>query len=117
MKELLSIKNIAGVGAGVVVGHFVFKSKNPLVLMAFGLGGGIIAHTVLKNRQQKIDANDSNVKDYMEQVSTDVEATISPSIEDAEQKSGMKFNPEVGYITPYGEVEEDNPYEYMDVSF
>jgi hypothetical protein len=116
MKELLNIKNVAGVGAGVVLGHFVFKSKNPLVLMAFGLGGGIVAHTMFKNRQQKIDANESNVKDYMEQVSTDVEATFNP-INDAEKKSGEKFNPEVGYITPYGEVEEDNPYEYMDVSF
>lgn len=116
MKELLNIKNIAGVGAGVVLGHFVFKSKNPLVLMAFGLGGGIIAHTIFKNRQQKINANESNVKDYMEQVSTDVEATFNP-VNDAEKKSGAKFNPEVGYITPYGEVQEDNPYEYMDVSF
>ena len=116
MKDLLNIKNIAGVGAGVVLGHFVFKSKNPLVLMAFGIGGGIVAHTIFKNRQQKIDKTNADVKDYMEQVSTDVEATLNP-LNNAQQKSGMKFNPEVGYITPYGVVEEDNPYEYMDVSF
>lgn len=109
----MNVKNIAGVGAGVLLGHFVFKSKSPLVLMAFGLGGGIVAHTLLKNRQQKIDANSKNVKDYMEQVETDVEATIKPT----KPKSGEAFNPEVGYITPFGQVEEDKPKEYMDVSF
>ena len=113
MKELINLKNIAGVGTGVLLGHFVFKSKNPLVLMAFGLGGGIVAHTMLKSRQQKIDSNSQNVKDYMEQVETDVEATIVPT----KPKSGEAFNPEVGYITPFGQVEEDNPREYMDVSF
>ena len=113
MKELLNIKNIAGVGAGVVLGHFVFKSKSPLVLMAFGLGGGIIAHTIFKNRQQKIDQTNTEVKDYMEQVKTDVEATLTTS----RPKSGEAFNPEVGYITPYGQVEEDSPMEYMDISF
>ncbi len=109
----MNLKNIAGVGTGVILGHFVFKSKNPLVLMAFGLGGGIIAHTLIKNRQQKIDNTQKEVKDYMEQVETDVEATIKTS----KPKSGEAFNPEVGYITPYGKVEEDNPREYMDVSF
>jgi hypothetical protein len=113
MKELINIKNIAGVGAGVVLGRFVFKSKNPLVLMAFGLGGGIVAHTMLKNRNQKIEQNNANVKEYMEQVQADVEATVVPS----KPKSGEAFNPEVGYITPFGEVEEDNPREFMDVSF
>lgn len=113
MKDLINIKNIAGVGVGVALGHFVFKSKNPLVLMAFGIGGGILAHNLLKNRQQKIEKTNAEVKDYMEQVSADVEATITPT----KPKSGEAFNPEVGYITPYGVVDEDNPAEYMDISF
>jgi hypothetical protein len=113
MKDLINIKNIAGVGAGVVIGSFVFKSKNPLVLMAFGIGGGIVAHTLLKNRQQKVDKTNSEVQNYMEQVSSDVEATITPT----KPKSGEAFNPEVGYIMPFGEVQEDNPREYMDISF
>lgn len=114
MKEYLNVKNIAGVGAGVLIGHYAFKSKNPLVLMAFGLGGGIIAHNILKSRQQKIDKNSAEVKDYMEQVSADVDATL---VTDEKPKSGEAFNPEVGYITPYGQVQEENPKEFMDISF
>lgn len=117
MKELINIKNVAGVGVGVALGHFVFKSKNPLVLMAFGLGGGIIAHTMIKTNSEK-KANVKKATDnYLESVSRDVEATLNTGMDNPSDKGGLAFNKEVGYITPYGEVDEENPTEFMDIGF
>ncbi len=43
MNKLLNFKTVVGAGVGVAVGYFAFKSKKPLVLMAFGVGGGILS--------------------------------------------------------------------------
>lgn len=115
------LKTVAGVGVGVALGHFAFKSKNPLVLMVFGVAGGILANQLLKSRGQKIDEAENVTKKYLKQVNEDIEATLVTD-EPAKNTTGeegekMAFNPNVGYITPQGTVEEHNPEEYMDISF
>ena len=115
MKELLNIKTVAGAGLGVALGYFAFKSKKPLVLMAFGIGGGILSHHLLKSREEKIVDAESNAKLYLQNINEDITATITSDNSEGDGEK-MRFNPEVGYITPYGTVKEDNAGEYMDIT-
>lgn len=115
----VDLKTIAGVGVGVAIGHFAFKSKNALVLMAFGVGGGILSYHLLKGRGQKISEIDKQANNYAEQVKQDIEATLQKDTSESSSITGeeMAFNPKVGYITPRGTVKEENPAQYMDIGF
>lgn len=117
MENLINVKNIAGVGVGLALGHFVFKSKSPLVLVAFGLGGGILAHHLLKSKSQTTAQVNQDTNNYLQQVSEDVNATLNNVSDEASSVEGIKFNPKYGYMMPYGTIEEDNPSEFMDIRF
>lgn len=110
----ISLKTIAGVGAGVAIGHFAFKAKNPLVLMAFGVGGGILSYHLLKEKGAKI--SEAEVTDYIVETNKDIEATLVVD-EPKLQPETIKFNPTVGYPTPQGEVHENSGSEFMDIGF
>jgi hypothetical protein len=108
---------LIGGGAGVLVGLLALKSKNIFVLAALGVGGAIIASQVnvyLKNREEEKKWKDA--KDYLDKIKVDIEATFTPK-ENTSSMEGMRFNKEVGYITPYGVVQEQNQSQYEDISF
>lgn len=116
MNKLLNFKTVVGAGVGVAVGYFAFKSKKPLVLMAFGVGGGILSSHLLKSKEEKVVIAEEESEMYLQNIQEDVDATLNS---DNAQGGGeqMRFNPEVGYITPTGTVKEDNAGEYMDIKF
>lgn len=118
MKKI-DLKTIAGVGAGVAIGHFAFKSKSPLVLMAFGLGGGILSYHLLKRKTDKVAEIQKAETDYIEQVKQDIEATLESRNNEESSIIGekIKFNPTVEYSTPEGTVNENSPTEFMDIGF
>lgn len=115
----VNLKTVVGVGAGVALGHFVFKSKNPLALMAFGVCGGIIAHYAFKTREEKKAEVNKKSEQYIKEVEEDINATLNSADLDEGKSSeeGMAFNPRVGYITPKGTVDETDAQDYMDISF
>lgn len=116
MNKLLNFKTVVGAGVGVAVGYFAFKSKKPLVLMAFGISGGILSTHLLKSKKEKVAIAEKESEMYLQNIQEDVDATLnSDNYEGGGDK--MRFNPEVGYITPYGSVKEDNAGEYMDIKF
>jgi hypothetical protein len=100
----LNLKTIAGVGVGVAVAHYGLKSSNVLVLLACGVGGGILAHTLLNN-------NTKSGKTAMSNGVAGGEATSSMDGDD------IRFNPRLGYMMPTGKVKETDGADYMDVSF
>ncbi len=110
MEKYMNIKTIAGVGIGVAIGHFAVKSSNPLVLIAFGIGGGILANMIKTESEKRAEEE----KKMLENVSREIENSLG---EDSSDMEGVSFNPTVGYFTPYGTVEETSPSNYMDVSF
>ena len=116
MNKFLNFKTVVGAGVGVAVGYFAFKSKKPLVLMAFGVSGGILSSHLLKSRQEKIEIAEQESEMYLQNIQEDVDATISSDNSEGGGEK-MRFNPEVGYITPTGTVKEDNAGEYMDIKF
>jgi len=108
MEKYLNLKIIAGVGVGVAVGHFVVKTKNPLILIAFGIGGGVLAN-MIKTDTEKKQEDEEKVRELLQEISQDEDGVSD--------FSGAEFNPTVGYFTPKGTVEETNPSDYLDVSF
>jgi F0F1-type ATP synthase assembly protein I len=114
MKKYINIKTIAGVGVGVAIGHFALKSKNPLILIALGIGGGILAN-MYKTKAEKEEAElEAKAQRLLAEVSNDLDVNDEELQSDVE---GIRFNPTVGYFTPYGSVDETNPSDYMDVRF
>lgn len=104
------LKEGSGVVAGVVVGKFIFKSNNILVITAMGVAGGIIAHYMF-NKNEKKDS-----LDYISQVEEEMQ--------DEEEESSfygtnreMEFNKNIGYHTPNGQMTEQEPRDYMDINF
>jgi len=110
MEKYMNIKTIAGVGIGVAIGHLAVKSSNPLVLIAFGIGGGILAN-MIKTQAEKEEEKESKL---LEKVSQEIEEAMS---DESSDMSGVSFNPTVGYFTRMGTVEETSPSNYMDVTF
>jgi hypothetical protein len=108
----LDVKTIGGVGGGVALGYFVFKTKNPLILIALGVGGGLIASQVFKTKADKSQDADKALE---AQIIEDINNNLDTG-EDSSSVEGMSFNPNVGYITPHGTVVEQNPQEFMDLS-
>jgi hypothetical protein len=127
MKPNIDIKTIAGVGAGVALGFFVLKSKSPFLLIALGVAGGAIAKYAIKTKGEKIKDAEKKVAEQAKMAVIDIEESIVTDLakdgeaehEDAEKSSaeGMKFNKNVGYITPDGTVDEHDASQYMDISF
>ena len=106
----LNVNTIIGVVAGVGVGHFVMKSKNIYVLIGMGLLGGIIA--------TQIKPKNTNVDDYI----SDVDAKLdSDENEDESNFYGvnneMRFDKQLGYHTPNGQITATEPKDFMDISF
>jgi hypothetical protein len=117
IEKVMNIKTIAGIGAGVAIGFFLVKTKKPLALMAFGVGGGLLANQLLKTRGEKVAKIQEQSDNYMQQVKEDVNATLVVKDEPDYGGQKMAFNPTVGYITPVGEVEDEQPTDYMDIGF
>lgn len=130
MKANIDIKTIVGVGAGVSLGFFVLKSKNPLLLIILGVAGGAVAKYAINTKGEKIKDAEERVSEQTKLAVADIQETITSDNPDNSKEvkdfiesdksssaEGMAFNKNVGYITPYGTVEEQDPKQYMDISF
>lgn len=115
MKNTLEIKTVAGVGVGVLVGYAFFKQTNPLVLMAFGVGGGILGHHI-KTKKEQIQEAEQKEKERLNELEKEIQNSLFEGYNDSD-KERISFNKKVGYMTPKGEVQESNPSDYMDVKF
>ena len=69
-----SAKTIAGVVVGVGVGHFVFKSKSPLFLIAIGIAGGLLTNLFFKTKAEK-EAEET--EKYLSAMEKDIKKSIS----------------------------------------
>jgi len=114
-KLKIDAKTLIGAGGGVAVGFLLLKSKNPLVLMALGIGGGIIASQIKTKADKRREAENMS-EDYLEKIKMDIDETLNQD-DESSSVEGVAFNPTVGYMTPYGTLEEDNPMEFMDIGF
>lgn len=110
MDNYINVKTLVGVGVGVAIGHFALKTSSPLVLLAFGIGGGVLAN-MLKTEQEKSEMNQHKM---LEDISKEIDDYIDD--EESSNAEGIAFNPTVGYQTPYGVVEESTTPRYMDLN-
>lgn len=121
MMDKINTRTLVGVGAGVLIGSLILKSRSPLVLMAMGLGGGILSRHAFKTKEEKLKEANEEVIKQLQGVKQDIESSLDTG--DAEQKESfsgnenIRFNPTVGYPTPKGDVVETSGSNYMDVSF
>lgn len=116
MKNIkIDAKTIIGAGSGVAIGFFLLKTKNPIALIALGVGGGLIASQI-KTRNEKIKEVEMNSENYLDKIKEDIDETLSED-EGNSSAEGVSFNPTVGYMTPHGTIEEQNPVEFMDIGF
>lgn len=121
----IDIKTVAGVGVGVLLGHFVFKVKNPFLLIGLGVGGGLLGHSLLKDKNQRVEQAEEKAMEYVEKITEDIEHTIEPKVEprpsgtseNTSSAEGMSFNKSLGYIMPTGTVDESYPEQFMDIDF
>jgi hypothetical protein len=114
-KIKIDTKMLIGAGGGVAIGFLLLKSKNPLVLMALGIGGGIIA-SQFKTKEEKIKAIEDSSVDYLEKIKEDIDESLDLG-DETSSAEGISFNPRVGYMTPHGQIHEENPVEFMDIGF
>lgn len=105
----IGIKESVGFLTGVVVGKFIFKSNNLLVLTALGVAGGVISHFLIKNKDAETKEYISNLK---EEISNhEVESNFYGTNRE------MEFNKDLGYHTPNGKIVEQEPRDFMDVNY
>jgi N-acetyl-gamma-glutamylphosphate reductase len=73
----INVKTFAGVGVGLVVGYFLFKSSNKkyLKIGAIGLAGGVLAN-LIQNHQDKKNQAISTEK-YIEQAQDEMTASLT----------------------------------------
>jgi F0F1-type ATP synthase assembly protein I len=116
-----SAKTIAGVVVGVGVGHFVFKSKSPLFLIAIGIAGGLLTNLFFKTKAEK-EAEET--EKYLSAMEQDIKKSISLTNPNEEEKTNfygtnkeMEFNERLGYHTPSGELTATEPKDFMDINF
>jgi|LakMenE18May11ns_1017448.scaffolds.fasta_scaffold9931350_4 hypothetical protein len=116
-----SAKTIAGVVVGVGVGHFVFKSKSPLFLIAIGIAGGLLTNLFFKTKAEK-EAEET--EKYLSAMEKDIKKSISLTNPNEEEKTNfygtnkeMEFNERLGYHTPSGELTATEPKDFMDINF
>lgn len=105
----IGLKEGAGVVAGVVVGKFIFKSNNLLVISALGIAGGVIAHYVFNKKD--------NSDKYIAQIQEGIDEVMEEESNFYGVNKEMEFNKSIGYHTPNGIMTEQEPRDYMDVNF
>lgn len=123
--ESMNLKTVGGVAVGVGVSSLLLKSRSPLVLMAFGIGGGIISNYLFKNRGEKISEAEKKAQKMMQGVREDIENTFEgdsdgTSNEDQSEASGRKnihFDERIGYMRPMGDISDGSPADFVDVEF
>ena len=108
----LNVKTIAGAVGGVAVGFFLINSKNPFILAALGVAGGLVAHNFIKTKSDLIAEAESKSKENLKAIEDDINA----SLREKSNVEGAKFNPETGYIMPTGKVKEIKPKDLMDLT-
>ena len=107
----IGLKEGVGVVAGVVVGKYIFKSNNLLILTAMGVAGGVMAYYLIKSKSDssKSDKYVTNVEEEMEE--SEEESNFYGTNRE------MEFNKTLGYHTPNGQMTEQEPRDYMDINF
>jgi hypothetical protein len=100
----INVKTVAGVGVGLVVGYFLFKSssKKYLKIGGIGLAGGVLAN-LIQNRQDKNKSTTPSTEEYIKQVTEEL-----PVIE-----TGDKKMTEEKFDIP--NVAETSPKDYFDI--
>lgn len=116
-----SAKTIAGVVVGIGVGHFVFKSKSPLFLIAIGIAGGLLTNLLFKTKAEK-DAEET--EKYLSAMEKEIKNFIPLTNPNEEEKTNfygtnmeMEFDKSLGYHTPSGELTATEPKDFMDINF
>lgn len=74
----INVKTFAGVGVGLVVGYFLFKSssKKYLKIGGIGLAGGVLAN-LIQNHQDKKKATVPTTEKYIEQAQDEMTASLT----------------------------------------
>ena len=107
---------LANFGATKTIGQCGTSKKCKLSIQNIDPGSGVYVEDALGNKLfRKIVDAESNAKLYLQNINEDITATITSDNSEGDGEK-MRFNPEVGYITPYGTVKEDNAGEYMDIT-
>jgi hypothetical protein len=52
IKQMYTFKNMAGIATGVGIGALIFKIRNPLLLMAFGVAGGVVTNKYIAQKDE-----------------------------------------------------------------
>jgi hypothetical protein len=100
----INVKTFAGVGVGLVVGYFLFKSssKKNLKIGAIGLAGGVLAN-LIQNHQDKKKATVPSTEQNIKQVTDEL-----PIVETGDNKmTEEKFD--------IANVTETSPKDYFDI--
>ena len=73
----INVKTFAGVGVGLVVGYFLFKSssKKYLKIGAIGLAGGVLANLIQNHQDKKNQA--ISTEEYIEQAQDEMTASLT----------------------------------------
>lgn len=100
----INVKTFAGVGVGLVVGYFLFKSssKKNLKIGAIGLAGGVLAN-LIQNHQDKKKATVPSTEKYIKQVQEEIKDSLTGN----EKMVREPF--EIANIT------ETSPKDYFDI--
>lgn len=116
-----SAKTIAGVVVGIGVGHFVFKSKSPLFLIAIGIAGGLLTNLFFKTKAEK-EAEET--EKYLSTMEKEIKNFIPLTNPNEEEKTNfygtnmeIEFDKSLGYHTPSGELTATEPKDFMDINF
>jgi hypothetical protein len=100
----INVKTFAGVGVGLVVGYFLFKSssKKYLKIGGIGLAGGLLANFVL-NREDEKKPTTPSTKEYIKQVTEELPVTETVDNKMTEEKFDI------------ANVTETSPKDYFDI--
>lgn len=116
-----SAKTIAGVVVGVGIGHYVFKSKSPIFLIAIGIASGMLVNLLFKTKAEK-EAEET--EKYLSAMEKDIKKSISLTNPNEEEKTNfygtnmeIEFDKSLGYHTPSGELTATEPKDFMDINF
>jgi uncharacterized membrane protein YebE (DUF533 family) len=97
----VNVKTFVGVGAGLIAGYFLIKSKKPLYIIGTGLAGGILANLVFNKDEKKqiVESSEKRVLEKEEEISEYIPT------ENSNQREPFVI----------GSITETSPKDYFDI--